>query len=29
VEVIERALHMQKVRGGKKGTWLLTLVSSP
>ena len=29
VEVIERALHMQKVRGGKKGKWLLTLVSNP
>ncbi len=29
VEVIERALHMQRVRGGKKGKWLLTLVSSP
>jgi DNA adenine methylase len=29
VEVVERPLHMQKVKGGKKGKWLLTLVSSP
>jgi DNA adenine methylase len=29
VEIFERALHMQKVRGGKKGKWLLTLVSNP
>jgi DNA adenine methylase len=29
VEVIERPIHMQKVRGGKKGRWLLTLVSNP
>jgi DNA adenine methylase len=29
VEVVERALHMKRVRGGKKGTWLLTLVSRP
>jgi DNA adenine methylase len=28
VEVVERPLHMQKVKGGKKGKWLLTLVSS-
>ena len=28
VEVFERALHMQRVRGGKKGRWLLTLVSN-
>ncbi len=29
VEVIERTLNMQKVKGGKRGKWLLTLVSSP
>jgi DNA adenine methylase len=29
VEVFERPLHMQRVRGGKKGKWLLTLVSNP
>jgi hypothetical protein len=29
VEVVERPLHMQRVRGGKKGRWLLTLVSNP
>jgi DNA adenine methylase len=29
VEVFERALHMQRVRGDKKDKWLLTLVSNP
>jgi DNA adenine methylase len=29
VEVFERALHMQRVRGGRRGKWLLTLVSNP
>jgi DNA adenine methylase len=29
VEVIERSLHMQKIKGGKRGKWLLTLVSNP
>jgi len=27
VEVFERKLHMQRVRGGQKGTWTLVLVS--
>ncbi len=29
VEILERKLHMQRVRGRQRGTWLLTLVSSP
>jgi len=29
VEKIERKLSQQKVRGGQKGTWILTLVSNP
>ena len=29
VEKIERKLSQQKVRGGQRGTWLLTLVSNP
>ena len=29
VEKIERKLNQQKVRGGQKGTWILTLVSNP
>ena len=29
VEQIERKLFQQKVRGGQKGTWILTLVSGP
>jgi DNA adenine methylase len=28
VEVMERPKHMQKVRGGQRGKWLLTLVST-
>jgi len=28
VEVMERRKHMQKVRGGQRGRWLLTLVST-
>ena len=28
VEVLERPLNMQRVRGGKRGRWLLTLVSN-
>jgi len=29
VEVVERPLNMQRIRGGKRGKWLLTLVSNP
>jgi len=29
VEVFERPLNMQRVKGGKRGKWLLTLVSNP
>ncbi len=29
VEMIERKLHMQRVRGKQRGTWALVLVSSP